>query len=110
MIPSPRPYRYRNKITLHGPGQPAFLALDDRRSIPIVHCPLATEPINALLREQLPRTLAEGEHLVIRSTQAGATRWFTECAGRRKDSDGQPDTLTEKVLAQSYDYPLSSFF
>ncbi len=115
MIPSPHPYGYRNKITLHGPGQPAFLALNDRRSIPIAHCPLATEPINAILREQLQRTLAEGdclvgEHLVIRSNQAGEARWFTECDGRRTAFDGKPGTLTEKVLDQSYDYPLNSFF
>ena len=110
MIPSPHPYGYRNKITLHGPGQPAFLALNDRRPIPIARCPLATEPINAILREQLQRTLAEGEHLVIRSNQAGAARWFTECVGRRTASDGKPGTLTEKVLDQSYDYPVNSFF
>jgi len=115
MIPSPRPYNYRNKITLHGPGQPAFLALNDRRPIPIARCPLATEPINAILREQLQRTLAEGkclvgEHLVIRSNQAGEARWFTECDGRRTASDGKPDTLTEKILDQPYDYPLKSFF
>jgi tRNA/tmRNA/rRNA uracil-C5-methylase (TrmA/RlmC/RlmD family) len=115
MIPSPRPYGYRNKITLHGPGQPAFLALSDRRPIPIARCPLATEPINAILREQLRRMLAEGdclvgENLVIRSNQAGEARWFTECAGRRTASDGKPGTLNEKVLNQSYDYPLNSFF
>lgn len=110
MIPSPHPYGYRNKITLHGPGQPAFLALNDRRPIPIARCPLATEPINAVLSEQLQRTLAEGEHLIIRSGQMGKVRWFTECAGRCAASDGKPDTLTEKVLDQSYDYPLNSFF
>ena len=115
MIPSPHPYGYRNKITLHGPGQPAFRTLDDRQSIPIAHCPLAAEPINVVLREQFQRTLAEGdclagEHLVIRSNQAGEARWFTECAGRRTASDGKPGTLTEKVLDQSYDYPLNSFF
>ena len=110
MVPSPHPYGYRNKITLHGPGHPAFLALNDRRPIPIECCPLATEPINAVLREQLQRTLAGGEHLVIRSNQAGETRWFAECAGRRTASDGKPGTLTEKILGQSYDYPLNSFF
>lgn len=110
MIPSPHPYGYRNKITLHGPGQPAFLALNDRRSIPITRCPLATEPINTILRTQLQRTLAEGENLIIRSNQAGEARWFTECDGRRTASDGKPGTLTEKVLDQSYDYPLNSFF
>lgn len=115
MIPSPRPYGYRNKITLHGPGHPAFLALNDRRLIPIARCLLATEPINAILREQLQRTLAKGEglvgeHLVIRSNRTGNAGWFTECAGRRTASDGKPGTLTEKVLDQSYDYPLNSFF
>ena len=110
MIPSPHPYGYRNKITLHGPGQPAFLALDNRRPIPIARCPLAAEPINAILREQLRRTLAKGEHLVIRSNQAGEARWFTERDGRRTASDGKPNTMTEKVLDQPYDYPLNSFF
>ena len=115
MIPSPLPYGYRNKITLHGPGQPAFLALNDRRNIPIAQCPLATDSINAVLRTQLKRTLAEGnrlvgENLVIRSNQAGEARWFTECDGRRTASDGKSGTLTEKVLDQSYDYPLNSFF
>jgi tRNA/tmRNA/rRNA uracil-C5-methylase (TrmA/RlmC/RlmD family) len=110
MIPSPHPYGYRNKITLHGPGQPAFLALNNRRLIPIARCPLATEPINAILHEQFQRTLTEGEHLVIRSNQDGTARWFTECDGRRTASDGKPGTLTEKILAQSYDYPLNSFF
>ena len=110
MIPSPRPYGYRNKITLHGPGQPAFLALNGRQRIPIARCPLATEPINAILREQPPRTLADNEQLVIRSNQAGEARWFTEREGRCTASDGQSATLTEKVLDQSYDYPLNSFF
>jgi len=110
MIPSPHSYGYRNKITLHGPGQPAFLALNDRRLIAIAHCPLATGSINALLREHLQRTLAEGEDLVIRSNQAGEARWFTECAGRHTASDGQPGTPAENILGQSYDYPVSSFF
>lgn len=110
MIPSPHPYGYRNKITLHGLGQPAFLALNNRQPIPIARCLLATEPINAVLREQLRRTLAKGEHLVIRSNQAGESRWFTECNGRCTASDGKSNTMTEKVLDQPYDYPLNSFF
>lgn len=110
MIPSPRQYGYRNKITLHGPGQPAFLALNDRRRIPIARCPLATDPINAVLREQLQRTLAQGENLIIRSNRTGNAGWFTECAGRRTASDGKHGTLTEKIIGQSYDYPLNSFF
>lgn len=110
MVPSSHPYGYRNKITLHGPGQPAFLALNERRLIPIAHCPLATEPINAILHEQLQRTLAEDEHLVIRSNRTGNAGWFTECDGRRTASDGKPGTLAEKVLDQIYDYPLNSFF
>ncbi|MFA5344211.1 MAG: class I SAM-dependent RNA methyltransferase [Kiritimatiellia bacterium] len=110
MIPSPHPYGYRNKIALHGPGHPAFLALNGRQRIPITRCLLAVEPINAILREQLPRTLAENELLVVRSNQAGEARWFTEREGRCTASDGKLGALTEKVLNQSYDYPLNSFF
>ncbi|MDD5678479.1 MAG: class I SAM-dependent RNA methyltransferase [Kiritimatiellae bacterium] len=110
MAPSPRSYGYRNKITLHGPGHPAFLALDNKRTIPIARCPLASGPINAILQEHLRRTLAKDEDLVIRSNQAGEVRWFTERDGRRAASDGKPDTMSEKVLDQSYDYPLNSFF
>jgi len=110
MIPSPHSYGYRNKITLHGPGQPAFRALNDKRRIPIARCPLVTEPINAILREQLQRKLDENERLVIRSNQAGEARWFTECDGHRMASDGKPGTLTENVLDQSYDSSLNSFF
>jgi len=110
MIPSPHPYGYRNKITLHGSGQPAFRALAGRRNITIARCPLAAEPINDILREQRQRALADNEHLVIRNNLAGAARWFTEIGGRRTASDGQSGPITEKILNQPYDYPLTSFF
>ncbi len=110
MVPSPHPYGYRNKITLHGPGQPSFTALNSHRLIPIERCPLAIEPINASLRTLLDFTLAANENLIIRSNRAGDVLWCTECAGRCTAAGGNPAMLTEKILSQSYDFPLSSFF
>lgn len=110
MIPSPRAYGYRNKITLHGAGPPAFRALTGRHPVAIARCALAAEPINVILREQRLRTLAANEHLVIRSNRAGVARWFTETGGRPTATDGQPGVMTEKILNQFYDYPLTSFF
>lgn len=52
IIGSPRPYRYRNSIKLHGPGEPGFwqvLGVDMMRN---QECPICVESVDEALQQQ----------------------------------------------------------
>ena len=42
VVASPRPYHYRNKIVVHGPGKPGFWTMRGRSIVQIEQCPIAT--------------------------------------------------------------------
>lgn len=108
--PSPSPWQYRTRITLHadGAGRIGFHPLEDPgRSFDLTRCEIATEPLNAAWRAcregrvRWPGDLEQivlredrdgGVHLVVRSGSApdpsripgeqGRTLWWSPAPGR----------------------------
>jgi len=76
MIGSPTPYRYRNSIKLHGPGEPGFwqvLGVDMMRN---EECPICVETVDAALQkerqEHFHRFTSKGVlNVLIRGTKIG---------------------------------------
>lgn len=64
--PSPDPYFYRNRITLHiREGQAGFIGADPTRFVPIKRCVIASEAVNEKLDGLLKRRLRDG-HITLR--------------------------------------------
>ena len=98
VVGSPREYEYRNKLVVHGPGQPGFWTQRGRAIIPVTHCPIARAEVNAALAGPL----AVDRHLTIRCNSAGKVWTFTDPA---------PDEIIEEViLGKMLRAPVSSFF
>ena len=116
IVAGPKPFGYRNKITLHGPGRPAFLDLDGHTRIPIARCPLAHDALNAALATDERHALGPDENLVLRCNAAGEVRGYTERHGRiiaRANDNGAtatPAPLTEHLKGLDIEYPATSFF
>ena len=52
MIPSPKPYAYRNRVTVHAEnGAIGYYRRDSHRLIDVEHCPIAAPEVNAALAE-----------------------------------------------------------
>ncbi len=101
VVASPRPYDYRNKIVVHGPGKPGFWTMRGRSIITIDRCPIARDEINAKLAEVSQQSL-ENVHLTIRVNSAGKVWTFIE-----PPVDQQID---EVILGKTLMAPLGSFF
>ncbi len=98
VIASPKPYGYRNKIVVHGPGQPGFWSMRGKSIIPVERCVIARDEINA----KLTGPLEVDKHLTIRVNSAGQVWTFTEPAPREQ--------IEEVVLGKTLHVPLGSFF
>jgi 23S rRNA (uracil1939-C5)-methyltransferase len=98
VVASTRPYGYRNKIVVHGPGKPGFWTVRGRSILPIEHCPIARDEINAKLSEPL----VVDKHLTFRCSSEGKVWVFTEPAGDEK--------IEETVFGKTLTVPLGSFF
>lgn len=101
VVGSPRPYQYRNKIVVHGPGKPGFWTVRGRSIVQIQQCPIAREPVNERLAALSQQELAN-VHVTIRVNSAGQTWVFSEPAGE--------DQIEETVLGKTLVAPLGSFF
>ena len=101
VIASPRPYGYRNKIVVHGPGKPGFWTMRGRSIIAIDRCPIARDEINTKLAEVSGQAL-ENVHLTIRANSAGKVWTFIEPAAEAQ--------IEEIILGKTLAAPLGSFF
>jgi len=113
-VPSPNALSYRNKIELHVGRQGDDLMLgyvghDNRTIIDVPQCPLAVEPINALLQrlrgdDTFVQSLHPGETVTFRYTpQDGPLFW------RHGESLG-PSQLHEQSVLGSIQVPRRSFY
>lgn len=121
VVASARPYHYRNKIVVHGPGRPGFWSQRGRSVIAIENCPIAREEINARLAEVSRQTLQD-IHLTIRCNSEGQIWLYEEQRGglrRISDETDEDETLTaqavapvipETLLGKTLHVPLGSFF
>lgn len=114
VVASPKPYHYRNKIVVHGPGKPGFWSLRGRSIIEINRCDIAREEINAKLTEPM----AVNKHLTLRCDSAGQVRVFEESGTSFQlvpelAASGQAGSLShieETLLGKTLRVPLGSFF
>ncbi len=119
VVASAKPYHYRNKIVVHGPGKPGFWTLRGRSVLAVEQCPIAREEINARLAEVAGQTL-ENIHLTIRCNSEGQVWLYEE---RRGGIAAQPDdeaatagdtapvtVIPETLLGRTLHVPLGSFF
>jgi tRNA/tmRNA/rRNA uracil-C5-methylase (TrmA/RlmC/RlmD family) len=89
IVPSPVPFRYRNRITVHAEsGRIGFFRARTRRIIEVSDCPIATERVNALLAELWSSRPKDGEYTL---------REPSEFRGFRQVNDAAADRLLETV-------------
>jgi 23S rRNA (uracil1939-C5)-methyltransferase len=128
VVASPRPYYYRNKIVVHGPGRPGFWSQRGRSIIAIEQCPIAREEINERLAE-VSRQILQDIHLTIRCNSEGQIWLYQELRGGQKklaDDESRPDeeeqaetdqpdesempAIPETLLGKTLHVPIGSFF
>lgn len=113
-VGAPHPLGYRNKLVLHaavdrGDGTLGYVAEDNQTVVDVPRCPLAAEPINALLAELRAkpgflRSLRAGMDLTFRWTPAdGAMHW-------RSKPDAKAVWLKEDTAVGRVSVPRGSFF
>jgi 23S rRNA (uracil1939-C5)-methyltransferase len=68
IVPSPRQYAYRNRITVHAQdGVIGFFRRDSRRLLDIEHCPISREEVNRALGELRARPYVRDGHYTLRA-------------------------------------------
>jgi tRNA/tmRNA/rRNA uracil-C5-methylase (TrmA/RlmC/RlmD family) len=67
IIPSPRQYEYRNRVTVHAEDRTVgYYRRDEHRLIDVDHCPIASPEVNAQLTELRARRPRDG-HYTLRA-------------------------------------------
>lgn len=93
-VPSPSPLGYRNKLSLHGQVENkarriGYFMEDNVTVLDVSACPLAVEPINALLKKlhdapSFRRTLRSDMTLIFRWTQKDGAQWWRNQAAENE--------------------------
>jgi 23S rRNA (uracil1939-C5)-methyltransferase len=69
IIPSPKQYAYRNRITVHAQdGVIGFFRRDSHRLIEIEHCPISRDQVNRALTELRTQTHVRDGHYTLRAS------------------------------------------
>ena len=69
IIPSPKQYGYRNRITVHAQdGVIGFFRRDSHRLIDVEHCPISSDEVNRALRELRARPHLRDGHYTLRAS------------------------------------------
>jgi len=69
IIPSPRQYAYRNRITVHAQdGAVGFFRRDSHRLIDIEHCPISSDEVNRALAELRAQPYVRDGHYTLRAS------------------------------------------
>ena len=77
IIPSPRQYAYRNRITVHAQdGVIGFFRSDSHRLLDIERCPISREEVNRVLAELREKTYVRDGHYTLRT--ASEPRVFSQ--------------------------------
>ena len=76
-IPSPTPFGFRNRITVHSDGKAVgFFAKHSRNVLDIDFCAIATEEVNRLLAQIRRQGMRDGQHKTLRGNDKVST--FTQ--------------------------------
>src|SRR5437667_3547670 len=77
IIPSPRQYAYRNRITVHAQDRIiGFFRRDSHRLIDIEHCPISRDEVNHALAQLRTQTYVRDGHYTLRASSS--TRVFSQ--------------------------------
>jgi 23S rRNA (uracil1939-C5)-methyltransferase len=77
MIPSPKQYAYRNRITVHAQeGVIGFFRRDSHQLIDIEHCPISTDEVNRALTELRAQLYVRDGHYTLRAS--ASSRVFSQ--------------------------------
>jgi 23S rRNA (uracil1939-C5)-methyltransferase len=91
IIPSPKQYAYRNRITVHAQdGVIGFFRRDSHQLIDIGHCPISTEEVNRALTELRAQPYVRDGHYTLRASDSA--RVFSQT------NDEVADALRELVV------------
>ena len=91
IIPSPKQYAYRNRITVHAQGGViGFFRRDSHRLIDVERCPISTDEVNRGLAELRVRPHLHDGHYSLRAS--GSTRVFSQT------NEGVANTLRGLVV------------
>src|SRR5262245_39303254 len=91
IIPSPMPYAYRNRITVHAlDGVIGFFRRDSHRLIDIERCPISRDEVNSALAELRQQKHVRDGHYTLRA--ASEPRVFSQV------NDGVAQTLLNLVI------------
>jgi len=106
VVAAPQPFAYRNKVTLHGPGTPGYVALDNTTILPIEECPLAAEPINKEIARLHNEQVQIGDNLVIRCAGPDRVWSYAESSrpsarqSRKKHPAVKESSMTDQSFQQ----------
>ncbi len=71
IIPSPKQYAYRNRITVHAQeGVIGFFRRDSHQLIDIEHCPISTDEVNRALTELRAQPYVRDGHYTLRASDS----------------------------------------
>src|SRR5262245_22906246 len=91
IIPSPRPYAYRNRITVHAlDGVIGFFRRDSHRLIDIERCPISRDEVNCALTELREQKHLSDGHYTLRA--ASESRVFSQI------NDGVAQALRDLIV------------
>jgi len=90
IIPSPLPYAYRNRVTVHAEnGVIGYFQRDSNRLIDVKHCPIAMEEVNRELADLRSHDVPDG-HYTLRARSA--PRVFSQT------NDGVANALRDLIV------------
>jgi 23S rRNA (uracil1939-C5)-methyltransferase len=91
IIPSPKQYGYRNRITVHAQdGVVGFYRRDSHQLIDIEHCPISTDEVNRALTQLRAQPYVRDGHYTLRAS--ASPRVFSQT------NDGVADPLRNLIL------------
>lgn len=105
IIPSPKQYGYRNRITVHAQdGVIGFFRRDSHRIIDIEQCPISSDEVNRALTELRAQSYARDGHYTLRAS--GEARVFSqtndEVANALRDSVFNLVPPRQELLVDAY--------
>jgi 23S rRNA (uracil1939-C5)-methyltransferase len=91
IIPSPKQYAYRNRVTVHAQdGVIGFFRRDSHQLIDIEHCPISTDEVNRALTELRAQPFVRDGHYTLRAS--ARSRVFSQT------NDDVADALRDLVV------------
>ena len=104
IIPSPRDYGYRNRITVHAEnGVIGYFRRDSHRLIDIEHCPIAMDEVNRELTDLRSHDLPDG-HYTLRTKTDGPVRGRSSTPSEhafhhfKQTNDGVANALRDLIV------------